>query len=365
MLRVLAFTVKPRESADSRYRILQYGPIAEQDGVRIEHRSLIGPRYFQWQIRNVQLLMRLLLYPVLLLIRLWQVLFVAPQFDAVWISREMAPLGPPIFEKLLVWRCKRVILDVDDALHVFDKESSRLLPRLLRDRGKFSRMAAAYAAVVCGNAYLADFYREHGANALIIPTVVDAEPYGRVTHIPAETVRIGWIGTPLNKHHLELLRPALSALAQERRFELVVVGLNEPLDWDLPGIRCIKWELAHEFDYFGHFDIGVMPLKDSPFAQGKCAFKLIQYMAASVPVIASPIGANCEVVEHGWNGYLADTDDEWHSTLRLLIDDIELRRRMGRHGRELVARSYSVRAMWPHYAPILAGALREEPICTV
>ena len=87
----------------------------------------------------------------------------------LWISREMAPLGPPVFEKLLVWRCKRVILDVDDALHVFDKESSSLLPRLLRDRGKFSRMAASYTSIVCGNAYLADFYRQHGGMCRLFP----------------------------------------------------------------------------------------------------------------------------------------------------------------------------------------------------
>ena len=90
MLRVLAFTVKPRESADSRYRILQYVAVAERDDICIDHRSFMGSRYFPWQIRNQQLLLRLLLYPALLSIRLWQVLFLAPQYDSVWISREMA-----------------------------------------------------------------------------------------------------------------------------------------------------------------------------------------------------------------------------------------------------------------------------------
>jgi glycosyltransferase involved in cell wall biosynthesis len=97
----------------------------------------------------------------------------------------------------------------------------------------------------------------------------------------------------------------------------------------------MKWNLAEELDFFAHFDIGIMPLKDSPFARGKCAFKLVQYMAVGLPVIASPVGANCELVEHGWNGYLADTQDEWHSMLRLLIDDPALRRRMGKCGRDL------------------------------
>jgi glycosyltransferase involved in cell wall biosynthesis len=363
MFRVLAFTVKPRESADTRYRILQYCAVAERDGISIEHRSLMGSRYFQWQMKNVQLLSRLMLYPVLLLIRLWQVLFLAPRYDAVWICREMAPLGPPVFEKLLVWRCKRVILDMDDALHIADKESSRLLPRLLRDRGKFGRMAARYTTVVCGNAYLAEFYGQHSAQVEIIPTVVDAGRYMRVFPVRAETIRIGWIGTPLNRHHLDSLYPAFFALAQERRFELVVVGLNEPLNWELPGIRHIKWNLADEFDYFAHFDIGIMPLKDSRFARGKCAFKLVQYMAAGLPVVASPVGANCDVVEHGRNGYLAETQEDWHSVLQTLIDDPELRRRMGRQGRTLVREEYSVDAGWERYAAVLTGALREVAVC--
>ena len=360
MLRVLAFTVKPRESADSRYRILQYAAIAERDDIYIDHRSLMGPRYFRWQIQNVHLFLRLLLYPVLILIRLLQVLFLAPKYDTVWISREMAPLGPPVLEQLLVWRCKRVILDVDDALHIPDKESSRLIPRLLRDRGKFGRMAASYTSVVCGNAYLADFYRRHQAKVQIIPTVVDAERYAKFVPVDGEVTRIGWIGTPLNKHHLQFLYPVLSALASERRFELVIVGLNEPLDWDLPGIRYMQWNLAEEIQFFAHFDIGIMPLRDSPFARGKCAFKLIQYMAAGLPVIASPVGANCEVVEHGRNGLLASSQEDWHSMLRLLIDNPDLRRHMGASGRDLVRRSYSVDQMWLRYSAILAGAPGEE-----
>jgi glycosyltransferase involved in cell wall biosynthesis len=363
MFRVLAFTVKPRESADTRYRILQYCAVAERDGIRIEHRSLMGSRYFRWQLENVQLFLRLILYPVLLGIRLWQVLFLAPQYDAVWISREMAPLGPPMLERLLVRRNKRVILDMDDALHIADKESSRLIPRLLRDRGKFSRMAASYTSVVCGNTYLADFYRQHSAKVQVIPTVVDVGHYLRVAPIHAKTTRIGWIGTPLNRHHLESLLPALSALALERHFELVVVGLNEPLNWDLPSIRYLKWNLAEEFDFFAHFDIGIMPLLDSSFARGKCAFKLVQYMAAGLPVIASPVGANCEVIRQSWNGYLADTQDDWHTTLRTLIDDLALRRRMGMQGRRLVREYYSVDAGWPRYAAVLTGSPCEATVC--
>jgi glycosyltransferase involved in cell wall biosynthesis len=356
MFRVLAFTVKPRESADSRYRILQYHAIAERDGVAIDHRSLMGSRYFRWQIENSYFLLRLLLLPILLLLRLCQVLFLAPSYDAVWISREMLPLGPPLLERLLLWRSPRVILDMDDALHISDKESSRWLPRLLRDYGKFGRMASRYTAVVCGNAYLAEFYQQHGATVKIIPTVVEADRYATVTPSASDAVRIGWIGTPLNRHHVDLLQPVFAALAQQRSFKLVIVGLNEPLYWDLPNVRYLKWTLAGELDFFTQFDIGIMPLKDSPFARGKCAFKLLQYMAVGLPVVASPVGANCDVIDDGRNGFLADTTDEWITALKILIDDPELRRRMGESGRDLVRRSYSVESTWPPYAALFKGA---------
>jgi glycosyltransferase involved in cell wall biosynthesis len=270
----------------------------------------------------------------------------------------MLPFGPPFLERLLIWRCARVILDMDDALHVCDKESSRWLPRLLRDYGKFGRMASRYTAVVCGNAYLADFYRKHGGHVQITPTVVEAGRYASVIPSVANTVRIGWIGTPLNRHHVELLRPVFTALARQRDFELVLVGLNEPLDWDLSNVRYLKWNLAEELDFFTHFDIGIMPLKDSPFARGKCAFKLLQYMAVGLPVVASPVGANCEVIDDGRNGFLADTPEQWLAALIALIDDPALRQRCGEVGRDLVRRFYSVESAWPPYCALLKGVPR-------
>jgi glycosyltransferase involved in cell wall biosynthesis len=362
MFSVLAFTIKPRESADSRYRILQYEDLAKQDGVRIEHRSLMDAKYFRWQTKDVHLLTRALLYPVLLACRFWQVLFQAPKYDAVWICREMAPFGPPVLEQLLVRMCKRVILDVDDALHISDKASSRFVPWLLRDTAKFARMAHAYNAVICGSRNLADFYRQYSGNVSVLPTVVDAHRYATITRVHSPVVRIGWIGTPLNVHHLEMMRPALTQLARERSLELVLVGLNQPLDWPLPAVRYLEWNLQEELTFFGHFDIGVMPLEDTDFARGKCAFKLIQYMAAGLPVVASPVGASAEVVQHGANGFLASTDEDWISMLRLLIDDAELREKLGAKGREMVRESYSAQGLWRVYSTIITG-VEESKAC--
>jgi glycosyltransferase involved in cell wall biosynthesis len=360
MYRVLVFTVKPRASADTRYRILQYIPFAERDGVQVKHHSLMNDSFFRWQMENSHLPARLLLLPWLLILRFLQVLIEAPRYDAVWILREMAPLGPPIFEWLLVSLCRRVVMDVDDALHIVDREGSRWLPRLLRDHGKFARMASRYTVVVCGNRFLADFYRSHGGTVRVIPTVVNPDDYASVEPSPSSLIRIGWIGTPLNRHHVDIVGTALVSLARERQFEVVFVGIDEPLNWQLPHLRYLRWTLANEISFFREFDIGIMPLRDSLFAQGKCAFKLIQYMAAGLPVVASPVGANMDVVHDGVDGFLADTEERWVSSLRQLIDIEELRRSMGEKGRELVRECFSVQSMWPIYRAILSGSPQQE-----
>ena len=360
MYRVLAFTIKPRASADTRYRILQYIPFAERNGIQVNHHSLMSDSFFLWQIENSHLLARLLLFPWLLILRLWQVLMEAPRYDTVWISREMAPVGPPFFEALLVWRCRRVVMDVDDALHITDKEGSRWLPRLLRDYAKFGRMASRYSVIVCGNEFLAEFYRSHGGTVRIVPTVVNSNDYSSVEPSPSSLIRIGWIGTPLNRHHVDIVGAALTALARERQFEVVLVGIDEPLNWQLPHLRYLRWTLANEVSFFKEFDIGIMPLKDSLFARGKCAFKLIQYMAAGLPVVASPVGANIDVVHDGVNGFLADTEERWVTSLRQLIEDAELRQRMGKSGRELVRERYSTQSVWPTYREILSGNPQQE-----
>jgi GT2 family glycosyltransferase len=357
-MRVLAFTVKPTESADTRYRVVQFIEKAEEASIEIDHRSLMPSRYFKWQIRNERLLLRAVLYPFLLIRRLWQVLYLAPRYDVIWISREMNPFGPPLLERLLVRRCKRVVFDVDDALHIPDVKGSSFVSHLLRDRHKFHKMASSYSVVICGNKHLASFYQQYSREVEVIPTVVDTEEYSRVTPRHAQVPRIGWVGTPLNRQHLEMLSPVFARLAEERTFELVVVGLNARLEWQVPQIRYLDWNLKDEIDFFTHFDIGIMPLRDSPFARGKCAFKIVQYMASGIPVVASPVGANCDVVENGHNGFLASTPAEWIDALRTLIDNPGLRREMGENGRRLVDRSFSVSSVWPRYLKIFSVGSR-------
>ena len=170
-----------------------------------------------------------------------------------------------------------------------------------------------------------------------------------------ETLTVGWIGIPLNAHYLDIVAPALRALAGGVKFSLHVVGAAVPEA--LAGIpaQSFPWTEDSEIARIAAFDVGIMPLHDTPWERGKCAYKLLQVMAAGKPVIASPVGANAQVVQHGVNGFLADGPEQWADALRRL-EDPDLRRRMGAEARKTVENQYSTAVVRPRLAAILSAA---------
>lgn len=126
----------------------------------------------------------------------------------------------------------------------------------------------------------------------------------------------------------------------------------------MPGFSELRaenrvWSEMNEVSDIQAFDVGIMPLADTPWEQGKCGYKLIQYMACGIPVVASAIGANREIVSHGVDGFLATTHAEWSGYLKQLLENPDLRREMGLRGREKVERKYSVQARLPELIRIL------------
>ena len=359
MVKILALTVKPVQSPDTRYRILQYVEAFRDYGIEVDHQSLLSDHLYRIYLAEGRSILKFFYYVWAYTKRLCLLIASLRRYHAVWILRELGPIGPPFLEKLVFRLHRCVILDIDDAIFIPDEASQGFIHKRLRDFRKFEKTACGYRIVVCGNSYLADYFERLGARVMIVPTVVRAGLYLSVQSKPADRVRIGWLGTPTNHVHLEVIREAVKRLASRYDFELVVVGLNRPLNWDIDNIQYVSWELPRELDYLGMFDVGVMPLLDFEFVKGKCAFKVIQYMAAGLPVVTSPVGANLEVVEDGVNGFLAETDDEWVDRLERLITDGNLRRRMGARGRETVAARYSLESQWQRYADLLKKEARD------
>lgn len=250
--------------------------------------------------------------------------------DVVAIEREFFPRFPPLFEFLIKALKGGYVLEFDDAIFL-SPGRARKYPSTLRMASK----------VITGNDYLRKYALAFNRNVSVIPTCVDTGEYSpREEQGKPGLPAIGWVGLPYNFGHLELVRAPLERIGGEKKGELHVLSGRDP-HLGFPA-TFKKWSREGEAESIRGFDVGVMPLWDTPFARGKCGLKLIQYMAAGLPVVASPVGVNCEIVEEGVNGFLASGDDEWYEKLCILLEDRELRKKMGQKGRRKVEEKYSL-----------------------
>ncbi|MBN1964721.1 MAG: glycosyltransferase family 4 protein, partial [Anaerolineae bacterium] len=212
--------------------------------------------------------------------------------------------------------------------------------------------------VVAGNEYLASRARQAGAKEVAtLPSVVDASRYEVIEAQGKQRLTIGWIGSPTTALFLHACRKALGHAVTHYDARLVLIGSGSIQVGKLP-LEIQPWSEDTETTAIKAFDIGIMPMPDNPWTRGKCGYKLIQYMASGIPVIASPVGVNSDIVEHGHNGFLATEPEEWIEALSRLISDADLRARMGAAGRAKVDTEYSLQIMAPKLLAILEQAVR-------
>jgi glycosyltransferase involved in cell wall biosynthesis len=248
-----------------------------------------------------------------------------------------------------------IVSDYDDAVfHRYDQHKNPLI-RLLLGK-KIDHVMANSALVTAGNAYLLNRAKVAGArNIEIVPTVVNVDLYQTAsTPVTDRKLRIGWIGTPETWGKYGAPRTSFFrglALNSGAVFSLVGAKLEQSTE-DV--FEFVPWSEATEISAIQRMDIGIMPLIDHPWERGKCGYKLIQYMACGLPVVASPVGVNTSIIEHGVNGFLAESDDEWRDALTTLLADSALRKRMGAAGRNKVISTYSIQAQGPRVSSLLA-----------
>jgi glycosyltransferase involved in cell wall biosynthesis len=279
------------------------------------------------------------------------------RFDLAWVEAELFPWIPWGVEKLLAAREVPLAADYDDAIfHRYDTHPSAATRCLLG--GKIGALMKQAKAVLAGNEYIASYARAAGSNHVhVVPTVIDTSRYEPRSGRAPDQLTIGWIGTPKTQHYLDLVAGALEFAHRTLHARIVVIGAaGNPL----PGtpVEVRPWNEGTEASDLAALDVGIMPLADSPWELGKCGYKLIQYMACGKPVIASPVGVNRQLVEHGVNGYLASSTEEWVDGFRRLHSDPHRAAEMGRAGRAKVERHYSLSALAPRVARILGEAMR-------
>lgn len=351
-MRVLALTYYDRNGASSRLRLLQYLPYLKAQGIDVDTSYFLSSVYIQcrqlgrgnwgevWRgfVRRFSALIR------------------RDRYDLVWVEKECFPWVPALLELYLLRALPPFILDYDDAVfHKYDQHHNDLVRILLAE--KHPSLIKTAALVIAGNSYLEEFARSNGAkNVAKLPTAIDLSLYTKTSQVRLlyNPVRIGWIGQSSTAKFLKPLARLFLKLAETGVVTFEAIGID-PKTYGLP-MEGVLWSEETEVASIQGLDIGIMPLLDEPFERGKCGYKLIQYMGCGLPVVASPVGVNKEIVEHGVNGFLAETETEWSNLLLTLINDAPLRERMGRAGRLKVERHFGTHVTAPKLAELLRQA---------
>lgn len=338
MIRIAAFT-GGLSVPSARFRVRQYIPALRREGIEVEEfASAFGqyPPRVRWARP---------LWALATLAERLPAVVMSHRYDAVLLQREIMSS----FVTLEPLTTHPRILDVDDAI-------------FLQRGGGFARKLAELSdRVICGNNYLAEWFGRWNINVDVIPTAVDTERYFPNAEIKpsGQPLIIGWIGTSGNYKYLYGIEGALTkVLHAHPNARLKVVGDKLPAFRHLPlgQVDFVPWSEAVEVQAIQSMDIGIMPLEDSPWARGKCSFKMLQYMATGLPVVVSPVGMNAEVLTLGELGIAATTEKQWIDGLIALLENRMLRARFGAEGRRVVESSFSIRVV----APRLARSLRGE-----
>jgi glycosyltransferase involved in cell wall biosynthesis len=245
-----------------------------------------------------------------------------------------------------------MVFDIDDAIW---EPPAHVTSPFLRfvDFGWVRKMSKLCAHAIVGNQHLANYVRAYNPHITIIPTCIDMDRHQVLDNVVTDKeVVLGWTGLKDNLGYMDIIGDVLQNIARKHPIKILVAS---GADYHLDGVKVENhtWVLENEINYLCESDIGLMPLKDTPRARGKCAFKALQYMAVGVPTVISPVGMNADAIEDGISGFLANTPEEWRIRLECLITNPQLRHVMGRAARERVIALYSHKANYPKFKGVM------------
>lgn len=265
-------------------------------------------------------------------------------FDAVFVYREAALLGPAFLEKMIARRGKPIIYQLDDPLYVPYRSPSNGYLSYLKFFGKVADICRLSKVVIVNSTHHRQFAEQYNKNIWQIPSIVDTKQYVfRPETLDTKRVCIGWSGSPTTVGNLGLVGDALRKLSPRVDHDVHLIGSTK---FDLPGVRYTAqmWNGETEVADLRKMQVGMVPVPVNEWNKRKFFMKSAQYMALGIPPVATPIGSNPEVIEHGGTGFLADTTDEWVEYLELLIRDHDLRMRMAHKAARVAQDQYSLEA---------------------
>lgn len=344
-MRILFLTPYPKGAAPSqRFRFEQYYAALEAEGHTVETSAFWNEN--AWRI----LYAKGKLFPKIFgLLHGWwcrlMLIFRLGKYDYLFVHRETDPLGLPVFPWLYTKIAgKKIIFDYDDAIWIPNaSESNRMFMRFKNWSNTRYLCRLAYK-VSAGNEFLCAFAREVNPNVVYNPTTIDTEHlHNRLKDQHTDTFTVGWTGTHSTIRYLEDILPVLEELSHEIDFTLAVICDKAPA-FDYPFLRFIPWNKPREIDDLLQFNIGLMPLTEDKWSNGKCGFKALQYMALGIPALVSPVGVNTRIVDHGVNGYVCADAADWKTYIKALYNDRNLLIRLSGATRYKIEREFSVKS---------------------
>jgi glycosyltransferase involved in cell wall biosynthesis len=347
-MKVLFLTKYNRDGASSRYRAYNYKSYFDNNDIQCYFKPLLDDNYVLnlYKKRKIKTLLQSVFS---ILKRISFLLFHSNDYDLIVIEKELFPNIPYFIEKILL-KGRLYVLDFDDYIATYYKVNAFKRPFL---GSKIDKLVDGAMFVTVGNHW---YFEEFKSNNLIfLPTVINLEDYSNVKKdYLTKVVTIVWIGSPTTVKYLQIVVPALKRLAKKHIVKLKVIGAAITIEG--VDVEIVDWSAQTEAKELLSSDIGIMPLEDTLWEKGKCGFKLIQYMACGLPVVASQVPANEEIIENGVNGFIVYNEIDWYTRLEELILNASLREQFGKSGRKRIEIDYSYQVWGDRYVNIIKDA---------
>jgi len=332
---------RPDRAPSQRFRFEQYLSYLEDNGYDCHMSFLVNSKDDTVFYAKGKYFSKSYLFIKYFLKRLRDI-FKAQKFDIVYIQREMFFLGPAFFEYLLSQTKAKIVYDFDDSIWLPNVSEANKNLNWLKSFSKIKKIISYADLVFAGNAFLKDFALNNNPNVFIIPTTIDTNIYKKDNKNKHDNICVGWSGSITTIQHFKFAEPFLKILKDKygHLISYTVIG-DKNYKNNIFEVTAKDWKKTTELDDLNTFDIGIMPLPNDMWANGKCGLKGLQYMALEIPTIMSPVGVNKTIIQDGENGFLADGIDEWVAKLSLLIESETLRKQIGTNARKTVVNTYS------------------------
>ena len=367
MIKALFFLLDGETNASSYHRVLQYVPLLREYSIDAHVSRPVPEIVYQRLLERsggATAGGKAIFYGLFLAKRLMDSAR-ADRFDVVVIQRDLFPFGPPWLERLLARRNARLVYDTDDATYLRPGFTPHTPFQRLRRFDKVADVVRRARWVSAATEPIAAWARGFNPNVSVVPMAVDLAVYDQAARLRprgraagADPVVLGWAGTAGGLGYLHALADVLRDIAARHDVVLRVISGGHTRVC-LPGVPvdARPWSAASALHDMASFDIGLVPLDDTPFEQAKFPFKLLQYLALGVPAVSARVGVATSVLRHGKNGLLAASQDEWREALEALIGDPMLRQRFAGAGRETVAEQYTLERVGAQLAQGLLGVV--------